>query len=123
MNFKEYEAANQNESIGAAFDGNVTHLAIEAVVGPFETNDRLRTILKQWAEDLAGPGPLDNVDENKWRFVSIGPGESLPNPGFEVGKIYDRQKDIHARFGGQGQGGIATPVSAPFVFSVHRRVW
>ncbi|PSH58755.1 HNH endonuclease [Phyllobacterium endophyticum] len=29
--------------------------------------------------------------------------------GFERGRIYNRRKDIHARFGGQQQGGIITP--------------
>ena len=32
---------------------------------------------------------------------------------FEVGKIYNRRKDIYGRFGGQGQGGISTPKKAP----------
>jgi 5-methylcytosine-specific restriction protein A len=35
---------------------------------------------------------------------------------FEVGKIYDRQRDIHARFKGQEQGGISTPAGTPFIF-------
>lgn len=29
--------------------------------------------------------------------------------GFEIGRIYNRRVDIHARFGGQQQGGIITP--------------
>ena len=29
--------------------------------------------------------------------------------GFEPGRIYNRRSDIHARFGGQQQGGIITP--------------
>jgi 5-methylcytosine-specific restriction enzyme A len=35
---------------------------------------------------------------------------------FEVGKIYDRRKDIHSRFGGQQQGGIATSSQTPVIF-------
>ncbi|HEV2914358.1 MAG TPA: HNH endonuclease [Pyrinomonadaceae bacterium] len=35
---------------------------------------------------------------------------------FEIGKIYDRSRDIHSRFGGQGQGGISTPRNAPYIF-------
>lgn len=35
---------------------------------------------------------------------------------FEVGKIYDRRKDIHAKFGGQQQGGIATSSQVPVIF-------
>jgi 5-methylcytosine-specific restriction protein A len=38
---------------------------------------------------------------------------SLP---FEIGALYNRRDDIHGRFGGQRQGGISTPVDAPFVF-------
>jgi 5-methylcytosine-specific restriction protein A len=35
---------------------------------------------------------------------------------FKIGQIYHRQKDIHGPYGGQERGGIATPVSVPFVF-------
>jgi len=37
------------------------------------------------------------------------------NP-FEIGNLYDRRRDIHAVFGGQQQGGIATPAESPFIF-------
>jgi 5-methylcytosine-specific restriction protein A len=36
---------------------------------------------------------------------------------FELGKVY-RRRDLHERFGGQRQGGIATPKGHPFVFLV-----
>lgn len=39
----------------------------------------------------------------------------LPQPNFERGRIYSRRNDIHAPFGGQQQGGIATPLG-PYVF-------
>jgi 5-methylcytosine-specific restriction protein A len=29
--------------------------------------------------------------------------------GFEIGRVYNRRNDVHARFGGQQQGGIITP--------------
>ncbi len=35
---------------------------------------------------------------------------------FELGKIYNRRRDIHDPYGGQRQGGISTPTAAPFVF-------
>jgi 5-methylcytosine-specific restriction protein A len=35
---------------------------------------------------------------------------------FEIGKIYNRRKDIHVPFGGQERGGITTPVKSRFVF-------
>jgi len=34
---------------------------------------------------------------------------------FEVGKIYLR-KELHKRYGGQGQGGISTPSKNPYIF-------
>lgn len=34
---------------------------------------------------------------------------------FEIGRTYGRQRDIHAHFHGQQQGGISTPVDHPFV--------
>ena len=35
--------------------------------------------------------------------------------GFEVGRVYNRSADIHARFGGQQQGEIITPAQHPLV--------
>jgi 5-methylcytosine-specific restriction protein A len=35
---------------------------------------------------------------------------------FEVGKIYNRQLDIHGAYKGQSRSGIVTPGEAPFVF-------
>lgn len=37
--------------------------------------------------------------------------------GFEVGRTYNRRQDIHARFGGQQQGGISTPARFPVIFA------
>lgn len=42
----------------------------------------------------------------------VTPELSIP---FVVGEVYHRRRDIHARYGGQQQGGIATPSEAPFV--------
>ncbi|HGM7336249.1 TPA: HNH endonuclease [Stenotrophomonas maltophilia] len=36
---------------------------------------------------------------------------------FEVGALYNRQKEIHAVFGGQQQGGISTPKDHPLVIA------
>lgn len=40
---------------------------------------------------------------------------------FELHRSYRRRNDIHARFGGQQQGGISTPADAPgiFIFTGH----
>lgn len=35
---------------------------------------------------------------------------------FEVGRTYTRSIELHDRFGGQRQGGIATPADYPFIF-------
>ena len=35
---------------------------------------------------------------------------------FEVGRIYNRKKDIHAKYGGDQQGGISTPAKLPVIF-------
>lgn len=34
---------------------------------------------------------------------------------YEVGALYSRRQEIHARFGGQRQGGISTPANSAFV--------
>jgi 5-methylcytosine-specific restriction protein A len=48
------------------------------------------------------------------------PASSGPDLGavasYEVGRIYHRRNDIHARFGGQRQGGISTPSGVPYIF-------
>jgi 5-methylcytosine-specific restriction protein A len=38
--------------------------------------------------------------------------------GFEIGRVYNRQRDIHARFGGQQQGGIITPAKHRLVIII-----
>jgi len=35
---------------------------------------------------------------------------------FDVGRVYKRRADLHARYGGQQQGGIATPTGSALVF-------
>jgi 5-methylcytosine-specific restriction protein A len=35
---------------------------------------------------------------------------------YEINKIYNRRLDIHSNYGGQQQGGICTPASAPYIF-------
>jgi 5-methylcytosine-specific restriction protein A len=44
------------------------------------------------------------------------PGSLAAAPRFDVGRVYDRRRDIHGRFGGQQQGGISTPTRYPCVF-------
>ncbi|WP_260854984.1 HNH endonuclease signature motif containing protein [Mesorhizobium amorphae] len=38
--------------------------------------------------------------------------------GFERGRVYNRRRDIHARFRGQQQGGIITPAGFPLVIII-----
>jgi len=38
--------------------------------------------------------------------------------GFEIGRVYNRRADIHARLGGQQQGGIITPAQHPVVIII-----
>lgn len=38
--------------------------------------------------------------------------------GFEKGRLYNRRQDIHARFGGQQQGGVITPSRHPAVIII-----
>lgn len=37
--------------------------------------------------------------------------------GFVIGGLYSRRDDVHARFGGQRQGGISTPANHPCIFA------
>ena len=45
-------------------------------------------------------------------------GGRIVSWGFEEGKVYNRRADIHARFGGQQQGGIITPAQHPLVIII-----
>lgn len=38
--------------------------------------------------------------------------------GFERGRVFNRTRDIHERFGGQRQGGIITPSAFPLVIAI-----
>src|SRR5436309_11080683 len=69
----------------------------------------LESQLNDWIDKLVRSGQT--------RQAAASNGTKLESdPGFEIGRIYSRRQDIHARFGGQQQGGIATPAKAPFVF-------
>jgi 5-methylcytosine-specific restriction protein A len=35
---------------------------------------------------------------------------------FQIGRVYDRRKDLHQSYGVQEQGGISTPANHPFIF-------
>jgi 5-methylcytosine-specific restriction enzyme A len=39
-----------------------------------------------------------------------------PRFSFKVRRVYDRKPDIHAVYGGQKRGGIATPKGQPYIF-------
>lgn len=57
-----------------------------------------------------------NRDSSKYPKVQqIIPERQMKNI-FEVGRTYNRQEDIHAKYGGQAQGGISTPSGHPFIF-------
>ena len=116
LDFDGYEAATQGQSAGVRFDGNLTQRAIRKVAAPFRRNDQLAAKLRNWAAELAGPNVFDDVDDGKWLFVTLGPEVQPPTMEFEIGKIYNRQRDIHSRFGGQAQGGISTPAGAQSIF-------
>src|SRR5450759_1415494 len=62
--------------------------------------------------DNAAPGRLRELG-----FDIKGPDEQLASvPTFEPGGIYNRVRHIHDVYGGQRQGGIATPKAAPLIF-------
>ena len=42
----------------------------------------------------------------------------MPIEGFQIGHTYSRRQDIHAKFGGQQQGGIITPSRHPLIFAI-----
>ncbi|WP_299864441.1 HNH endonuclease [uncultured Hoeflea sp.] len=50
--------------------------------------------------------------------IAVRTGESGMPFGFERDRIYNRRTDIHARFRGQQQGGIITPVGHPLVIII-----
>jgi 5-methylcytosine-specific restriction protein A len=112
-----YEIARAGESGGTRFDGHVTRTAIERVLGgPFSQSAELRARLRRWARELLGEigeEVLSKIDETKWLFASL---PATARVGFELGRIYNRRDAIHAIYGGQRQGGISTPSSAPFIF-------
>ena len=50
-------------------------------------------------------------------FKVIGPANSpIDSITFELGKLYNRRRDVHEVYGGQQQGGICTPQGVPFIF-------
>ncbi|WGS21698.1 MULTISPECIES: HNH endonuclease signature motif containing protein [unclassified Bradyrhizobium] len=51
------------------------------------------------------------------RFAVPEPSDAKPiGIPYEIGNLYNRQRDIHQVYGGQERGGITTPSGCPFVF-------
>lgn len=65
--------------------------------------------LNEWIDKLVRSGQTRQAAASIWAKVEA-------DAGFQIGRIYRRRQDNHARLGGQQQGGIATPAQAPFVF-------
>ena len=42
--------------------------------------------------------------------------DTITTTTFQRGRIYNRRADVHARYGGQQQGGISTPAACNAVF-------
>ena len=92
---------------------------IEFVVTP-EGRDAVRAAVFDMLAGDARKGPRGELSLKLLRVLAPefteGSAEGHHKTHFEIGKIYNRQHDIHGRFGGQGQGGISTPAGAPVIF-------
>jgi hypothetical protein len=68
------------------------------------------------------PEVAQALEQLDWVEDADAPAESPTVQGytdvanFELGRTYNRRDDIHARFGGQRQGGISTPSGVPYIF-------
>lgn len=77
MTFEAYDAARAGKTIGARFDGGLTHKKIEQVLGErFSSDAGLSRRLRNWAASLipsanAGGDIFEGVDEKKWRFLTL----------------------------------------------------
>jgi 5-methylcytosine-specific restriction protein A len=70
-----------------------------------------------------GPRPVEEIDtvyEHLARQYDVAragdQAAASDQPTFEIGRVYSRRADIHARYGGQQQGGISTPARFRCVF-------
>ena len=72
MHFEEYLRARGRDRDGSRFDGNVTRLAIEGVVGQKFSDDKFKhSSLEQWADRVIGNGTLGGISRTKWKFLVI----------------------------------------------------
>lgn len=71
MSYARYEEARGGE-VSGLFDGAVARAAIELATGDgFRRDPGAAAALVGWAEGLVGPGVLDGVDREKWRFLKV----------------------------------------------------
>lgn len=71
MSFPKYRMARREQWEGDRFSGYDTRRAIEECLGDYTQDTALSTRLMEWGEGLLGSGVLDDIDGNKWRFVSL----------------------------------------------------
>lgn len=71
MTFELYDQAHQGQTSGARFDGHVTKVAIEQVLGAFIKDNHLLIPLEAWIESVTGRALNSTVDRAKWWFTRI----------------------------------------------------
>jgi hypothetical protein len=72
MNFMAYEDGLQKKTKGVRFDGNVTRIAIEGVMGaPYRPDPILSSRLQTWANQLLGEITFAERGKSKWRFLRL----------------------------------------------------
>jgi hypothetical protein len=72
MNFEAYEDGLQKRTNGARFDGNLTRIAIEGVMGaPYSPDPTLSNRLQVWTSQLVGTVTIAESEKSKWRFLTL----------------------------------------------------
>lgn len=71
MTFDRYENALHGKFYNAPFHGHAARLAIEGILGSYKADHLLTSQLVRWAKSLFGVEVLDDIRDDKWKFVSL----------------------------------------------------
>jgi hypothetical protein len=72
MSLDRYAAARAFRLTGQRFDGHLTRITLERVLGrSFVPSKSAATSLVRWGEALLGAGAFGGADRTKWRFLTV----------------------------------------------------
>jgi 5-methylcytosine-specific restriction protein A len=87
--------------------------AVAGIAAAFATGQEVSP--GDFSSGVAPGQAIDRLRRLGFTVVAKAATPLAPQP-FQIGRVYQRRRELHEPFGGQWQGGISTPASWPLIF-------